>query len=182
MTRLSIGREGNIVSSQAPDDWVERDARPGAAPIRGGRMRSTIAPRQLTVLVAALLAIAASALVLVLVFARGDDRAASTVAAPSATAARDASPTPAAPAASSLSVKLPVQGRIGMGVKGDSVTRLQRALVEVGLDPGPRDGSFGRKTQAAVIAFQNQHGLVADGVVGRKTAAALNAALVDAGR
>jgi murein L,D-transpeptidase YcbB/YkuD len=182
MRRLSIEREGSIVSSRAPDDWAEldTDSRAAGASDRRRRTGGALATPQLTALVAALLAIAASAVVLILVFG-GDDGPGVTTGAPTAAVATT-DPTPTSPAASPLRVTLPGQGRIGMGVKGDSVTRLQRALVAIGLDPGPRDGVFGRRTQAAVIAFQRQHGLVADGVVGRKTAAALNAALADRSR
>lgn len=50
-----------------------------------------------------------------------------------------------------------------LGSEGDGVRELQRAL---GIDP---DGGFGPATQAAVMAFQTNHGLKADGVVGDKT-------------
>jgi peptidoglycan hydrolase-like protein with peptidoglycan-binding domain len=39
-----------------------------------------------------------------------------------------------------------------------------------GFDPGPIDGGFGPKTQAAPVAFQLSEGLVADGEVGQITA------------
>jgi hypothetical protein len=54
------------------------------------------------------------------------------------------------------------------------VTELQQALSSAGYDPGPADGKFGRRTEAAVIAFQQANGLSADGVVGPETASALN--------
>jgi putative chitinase len=51
---------------------------------------------------------------------------------------------------------------------------LQGRLRERGFDPGATDGNFGSATQVAVIAFQrSQQGLLADGVVGPRTAAAL---------
>jgi hypothetical protein len=46
---------------------------------------------------------------------------------------------------------------------------IQAALVELGYDPGPIDGIWGKQTRSAVKAFQRDAGLVADGVVGKKT-------------
>ena len=54
-----------------------------------------------------------------------------------------------------------------------SITEIQQALKDKGLDPGGIDGVFGRKTIAAVKQFQSQQGLDADGIVGPKTEAAL---------
>jgi putative chitinase len=59
------------------------------------------------------------------------------------------------------------------GSSGPDVVALQDALRAHGHDPGTSDGSFGPGTAAAVIAFQRSQGMVADGVVGAKTAAAL---------
>lgn len=60
-------------------------------------------------------------------------------------------------------------------VAGVSAIEVQRALLRAGLDPGPIDGKPGKKTRAAVKAFQRKHGLTADGVVGEKTWLALRA-------
>jgi hypothetical protein len=54
-------------------------------------------------------------------------------------------------------------------VAGVSGAELQRSLLRAGFDPGPIDGKLGKKTRAAVKAFQRKHGLTADGVVGEKT-------------
>lgn len=54
------------------------------------------------------------------------------------------------------------------------VTELQQALSSAGYNPGTPDGTFGRRTEAAVIAFQLANGLSPDGVVGPETASALN--------
>ena len=53
------------------------------------------------------------------------------------------------------------------------VRRLQRSLRAAGAHPGPIDGRFGPMTEAAVIRFQQRHGLAADGVAGEATTAAL---------
>ncbi len=58
-------------------------------------------------------------------------------------------------------------------VSGVSGSDVQRALMRAGFDPGPIDGRLGKKTRSAIKAFQRQHGLTADGVVGEKTWAAL---------
>jgi putative chitinase len=62
---------------------------------------------------------------------------------------------------------------LNVGTSGEDVARVQRKLVEHGFPPGAIDSSFGPGTQAAVRAFQLSEGLVADGVVGPNTAAAL---------
>lgn len=50
---------------------------------------------------------------------------------------------------------------------------IQEALVAAGYDPGPIDGIEGPLTQQALRAFQADHGLAADGLVGPLTHAAL---------
>jgi hypothetical protein len=71
---------------------------------------------------------------------------------------------------------LPAAG-LKPGAKGAAVKQLQRALKSVGFSPGTIDGSYGPSTEDAVKRFQQAHGLVADGVAGSKTLAALRAAL-----
>lgn len=56
-----------------------------------------------------------------------------------------------------------------------TVEEIQERLTELGYDPGPLDGDDGPRTQAAVKAFQTDHGLVADGKVGPLTKRALRA-------
>lgn len=63
-----------------------------------------------------------------------------------------------------------------LGDSGGDVTALQQALAAHGFNPGAIDGEFGGGTQAAVIAFQNSEQLLADGVAGPRTLAALGIA------
>ena len=61
------------------------------------------------------------------------------------------------------------------GDKGDAVKDLQKKLLALGY-PLPKygaDGDFGKETEAAVKAFQQDNGLTADGVAGKKTLDAL---------
>ena len=61
------------------------------------------------------------------------------------------------------------------GSKGEYVTLLQTMLIQRGYDVGRWgvDGSFGAGTESAVKLFQEDNGLVNDGIVGQKTWAAL---------
>lgn len=52
------------------------------------------------------------------------------------------------------------------GSEGTAVRDLQDALTQLGFDPGPVDGIFGARTEAAVKAFQRAHEIDADGIVG----------------
>lgn len=63
------------------------------------------------------------------------------------------------------------------GSTGAQVKTLQTKLINWGYLSGKADGIFGPKTKAAVIYFQRRNGLVADGIVGAKTAAALGMSL-----
>jgi len=56
---------------------------------------------------------------------------------------------------------------------GPAVVALQERLRARGFPPGPPDGVFGPATGAAVLGFQRSQGLVADGIVGPRTALAL---------
>ena len=58
--------------------------------------------------------------------------------------------------------------------RGEPVRLVQKTLLNRGFDPGPADGVFGRKTAAAVKAFQRAQGVLkVDGVVGVSTFTAL---------
>lgn len=58
------------------------------------------------------------------------------------------------------------------GDRGAAVAHLQRLLVEDGAAIAV-DGHFGRRTEAAVRAFQRRAGLIVDGIAGPRTMAAL---------
>ena len=59
------------------------------------------------------------------------------------------------------------------GDQGPAVAFLQIALQRVGTFKGKVDGVFGQETQAAVLRFQIERGLIPDGVVGPETYAEL---------
>lgn len=76
-----------------------------------------------------------------------------------------AAPPPAAAALATLSE----------GDEGEAVTALQRRLVALGYPVGDVDGHFGTLTRRALVAFQSEHALPADGIAGPATQAALAA-------
>ena len=55
------------------------------------------------------------------------------------------------------------------GSEGDEVKKLQQKLKELGYLSGSADGKFGAATEAAVIAFQKNNNLTADGKAGTAT-------------
>ncbi len=60
-----------------------------------------------------------------------------------------------------------------LGSRGEQVALIQQRLKEWGYYTGAVDGIFGRGTYNAVVRFQRQNSLTADGRVGRRTAAAI---------
>jgi N-acetylmuramoyl-L-alanine amidase len=63
------------------------------------------------------------------------------------------------------------------GMDKDTIGAIQDKLRAAGFDPGPSDGTFGHQTAEAVLAFQTQRNLLADGEVGPETARALGVLL-----
>jgi len=59
-------------------------------------------------------------------------------------------------------------------LRGDDVAELQRRLNGLGFDAGREDGILGDDTTAAIIEFQRNMGLAADGICGRSVIAALD--------
>ena len=66
---------------------------------------------------------------------------------------------------------------LSKGSKGEEVKKLQEALIKAGYDVGntKADGSFGPKTQAAVLKYQKDNGLKVDGIAGKNTLGSLYA-------
>src|SRR5438093_13714446 len=64
--------------------------------------------------------------------------------------------------------------QLALGAMGPVVGALQQGLLTYGgpgsaTDPGPIDGSFGAQTDSAVKAYQGDHGVTVDGIVGDRT-------------
>lgn len=59
------------------------------------------------------------------------------------------------------------------GTTGTEVTQIQQKLTSLGYYSGKIDGIYGTATKNAVIAFQSDWGLTADGIAGTKTLNAL---------
>lgn len=57
----------------------------------------------------------------------------------------------------------------------NSTLDIQQFLSNNGFNPGPIDGQSGQKTKNAIISFQKENGLLADGIAGNKTKAAMRA-------
>jgi peptidoglycan hydrolase-like protein with peptidoglycan-binding domain len=69
-------------------------------------------------------------------------------------------------------------GYLVKGMTGGKIALVQQLLsgLRYNVGPGGSDGVFGFGTEQAVIAFQREHRLVADGIVGPATSAALSTA------
>lgn len=78
-------------------------------------------------------------------------------------------------------ILVPIRGHaapiLRPGDTGQAVLTLQQMLSQAGFPPGPVDGYFGPRTLAALKSFQSTYGLVADGICGPLTWAALERAL-----
>lgn len=78
---------------------------------------------------------------------------------------------------SSSSASSSSAGVLKRGSSGEAVKTLQQKLKNWGYYSGSVDGVFGSGTKSAVMYFQRNNGLTADGVVGSRTAAALGITL-----
>lgn len=66
-------------------------------------------------------------------------------------------------------------------VRGDDVADVQGSLARLGFDCGRVDGIFGPRTARAMVEFQSNCGLVADGVCGTHTVRALRRVMSQTG-
>lgn len=89
--------------------------------------------------------------------------------------------TPNSQAQSSLGTQAPLSPQISPWETGPAVVELQELLNAHGF-PVKIDGDFGWRTESAVRAFQRQHRLRVDGIVGRETWEALKRDLKPGGR
>ena len=86
----------------------------------------------------------------------------------------DATPTPKVTEAPTPTPTVAVpEESLKSGAKGQDVKTLQKRLKELGYFKSAVDGKFGRDTVNALKAFQEAHGLEADGVAGKATYEAL---------
>ncbi|MGP4112886.1 peptidoglycan-binding protein [Streptomyces sp. 4N509B] len=167
-----VGDEGAFAPAPPPD-----------AP-RGGRRRWALLAPALVVAVA----VAAATLLFLQPWDSGDEDTAGAGPTASSQPGEPSDPTPVASGASPSTYpceNLRGEGRLysgnsttmtellGIQSAGPAVAEVQCLLLRHGIDPGPVDGLFGSLTEAAVIEFQREAGLTADGIVGPMTWEAL---------
>jgi len=177
----------------SPEGEERRDqaADPAARPVAAAEAHRAVIERRRLVAGLVLVILAVAVAIAVLLLRGGGQAPVASVAAPTITTpapgetrpsvvptAPSPSTTPSTGGASTFA--LPEGTKLQRG-EGDPalVEELQRALSSAGYDPGPADGIFGRRTEAAVVAFQEANGLSVDGRVGPETASALNSAVAD---
>lgn len=92
------------------------------------------------------------------------------------TGAVEPSPPPAEPteAAPPFQITVPKAAPIGPQSPSEKIAEVQQALILLDFKIGKADGIWGEKTRKAVVKFQKAHKLDADGLVGAKTAKAMN--------
>ena len=79
----------------------------------------------------------------------------------------------------SMSVNILAMETMKTGAKGDNVKEVQEMLISQGYLEDVADGKFGPKTEKAVLAFQQDNGLDATGIVGEATYNALKKGVSD---
>lgn len=73
----------------------------------------------------------------------------------------------------SLSLSLAGAASVRADYGTETIRKVQEALLAAGYDCGSPDGKAGRKTSEAVSAYQNDHGMAADGVISEELLASL---------
>jgi peptidoglycan hydrolase-like protein with peptidoglycan-binding domain len=89
-------------------------------------------------------------------------------------AVTETAPPPETASGEVFQIEVPKSAPIGPTSPPKVVRQLQRALAMLGYKVGEPDGIYGDRTRKAVISFQKKHKLEADGLVGAKTAKAIN--------
>ena len=197
-TAAEPGRGRGTPASQMVS--VEGGRRPAAErlsparPVAAAEAHRAVVERRRFVAGAVLVAILGVAAITAVLLLRGGSEAPATASQPVTTTAPEATgpssqpappppsttPTPPPPAPTTTDASafaLPEGTKLQRGENDEAlVEELQRALARAGYDPGPADGTYGRQTEAAVVAFQQDNGLSVDGRVGPETAAALSSA------
>lgn len=74
-----------------------------------------------------------------------------------------------------LEVTEPLQ----LDTNGEQVKNAQQMLAGLGFDPGRTDGYFDEQTKAAVLAYQNENGLEATGIIEEATASSLESKVIE---
>jgi Putative peptidoglycan binding domain len=187
--------EVTVEQSAPPARREQRRARPpaGAAQPNAPLTQADLVHRRRMIAVIAIIAVGAIIVLGALILSRGGSGTSAppapttplqtttapltTTTTPHTTTTTQTTTTPSTSGSGTAAVVLPAAGKVETGDSGDSVKQVQQALTTVGFSPGPVDGTFGPQTKAAVVAFQQANGLTTDGIVGPKTAAALNSAV-----
>jgi hypothetical protein len=154
------------------DDWLT----PAESPPSRRRRPAGIQRRQVALAGAAVLVVALLLGILAAagVFSSGGHPATAPPTTPTASTPSTTTQQTTTTTASQLTVP---SAPLKPGDKGAAVKQLQRVLARLGYSPGKLDGSYGPGTESAVKKFQQAQGLVADGIAGSKTLAALKSAL-----
>lgn len=150
---------------RAPDDWLDDRAPAQRAPLR-----------ELPWLRPAAIGVGAVVVLLLVLWAAGVFAGGAPAPAEPATTATRPAATTTVQAPAPAAVPAPAT-TLAPGDTGAQVERLQRALAQLGYEPGKVDGSYGPATTDALKQFQQANGLTADGVLGPKTLLALKSKL-----
>lgn len=81
----------------------------------------------------------------------------------------DPTAAPTAKPARTIYTGTSINRELSRGMSGQDVSMLQRLLKDLGYSVGSVDGTFGAQTRSAVMSFQRNNGLKADGIAGART-------------